>query len=122
MTWDHQEQTEIKRGLNTIAMKACAASIKVKAAPKLSFTLRSLDSAVRSVAEQREAVVEESHRDGLCFDVNAMLAREIAESRRKRDELGRRTWHEPSPDFQHSPLHREASREEKASAITESRS
>jgi hypothetical protein len=79
MTWT-QEQTEIKRGLNTI-MKACGFD-QSESSTEAFFEI--LDSAVGSVAEQREAVVEESHRDGLCFDVNAMLAREIAKAAARR--------------------------------------
>lgn len=75
MTWT-QEQTEIWRGLNTI-MKACGFD-QSESSTEAFFEV--LDTALTSVAEQWDEVVGQSHRDGLCYDVNAMLAQEIAKA------------------------------------------
>jgi hypothetical protein len=68
MTWT-AEQKEIFDGLQKI-MKACG--LKGESGTELLFTI--LDRAVTSVAEQWDDVVGQSHRDGLCYDVNAWLA------------------------------------------------
>jgi hypothetical protein len=39
-----------------------------------------LERAMSSVGEQWDEVVGQSHRDGLAYDVNAMLANEIAKA------------------------------------------
>jgi hypothetical protein len=74
MTWT-TEETEIRQALNTI-MKACG--FTGESGTEALFEV--LDCAVTSVAEQWDEVVGQSHRDGLCYDVNAMLAREIAKA------------------------------------------
>jgi hypothetical protein len=73
MPWT-AEQEEIHAALNKI-MKACGLD-QSESSTEILFAI--LDRAVTSVAEQFDDVVGQSHRDGLCYNVNAWLASEIA--------------------------------------------
>jgi hypothetical protein len=75
MAWT-AEQEEIHVALNKI-MKACGLD-QSESSTEALFAI--LDNAVTSVAEQYDDVVGQSHRDGLCYDVNAWLAQEIAKA------------------------------------------
>jgi hypothetical protein len=75
MPWT-AEQEEIHAALNKV-MKACGLDTSESSTERL-FAI--LDHAVTAVAEQYDDVVEQSHGEGLCYDVNAWLASEIAKT------------------------------------------
>lgn len=74
MAWTEEEK-EIREALNKI-MKACGFS--GESGTEGLFMV--LQQAVGSVAEQWEDVVEQSHKDGLNYDINSWLACEIAKA------------------------------------------
>ena len=57
-----------------------------------------LSQAVEAVDGKWDSVVGQSHRDGLCCDVNALLAEEIASILQKREKMIREApkgWNPP---------------------------
>jgi hypothetical protein len=71
----------IHAALNSL-MKACGLD-NSESATEVLFGI--LEDAVLNVADQWDEVVEQSHRDGLCYDVNALLAQAI--------DRASRGWH-----------------------------
>ena len=68
-----KEEEQIYKGLNLI-MKACG--FQGESGTEALFAV--LWNATDAVSENWDEVVGQSHRDGLCYDVNAWLAHMIA--------------------------------------------
>ncbi len=75
MPWT-QEQEKIHDALNQIG-EACGLD-KSESSTEALFAI--LERAMVVIGEQWDEVVGQSHRDGLCYDVCAWLAHEIAKA------------------------------------------